>query len=222
MLGFHLSLLNCHCPSSDARETALAALLARVGRDRDPAAFAALYRLAMPRCRTLFLRRGVPRAVAEELAQETLAAVWREAPHYDPATHGGALAWLYAVGKTIHDEAWRRYLGMIAAEPLARDARAVPRPPPEAGADAARKVRRLRRALARLPRADLALLADLFVRDLSHAAIAKARGVPIGTVKARTRRALARLRAEVEAAGAMAAGLVGDVCCRGAGVVSIL
>ena len=52
----------------------------------------------------------------------------------------------------------------------------------------------VRAQLAVLPDEQLALLQAAFYDGLSHAEIAKSRGLPLGTVKSRIRLALARLR----------------------------
>lgn len=53
-------------------------------------------------------------------------------------------------------------------------------------------------ALARLSQADRQVLGCRFVAELSEAETADVLSLPIGTVKSRTSRALARLRAELE------------------------
>ena len=56
-------------------------------------------------------------------------------------------------------------------------------------------------ALARLGAADRAVLGCRFVADLSEAETAEVLGVPRGTVKSRTARALTRLRRQLEGSG---------------------
>jgi RNA polymerase sigma-70 factor (ECF subfamily) len=53
---------------------------------------------------------------------------------------------------------------------------------------------RVRASLVDLPDEQLAVIKLAFFEDLSHAEIAKRTGLPLGTVKARIRLALARLR----------------------------
>ncbi len=54
------------------------------------AAFAALFEYFAPRIKAFMLRSGAGDASAEELAQETLLAVWRKATLFDPASSGAA------------------------------------------------------------------------------------------------------------------------------------
>ena len=57
---------------------------------------------------------------------------------------------------------------------------------------------RLRDALATLPERDRSVLACRFVLDLSEQETAGVLGIPVGTVKSRTARALERLRGSLE------------------------
>ena len=178
----------------EALEARLAALIVAVGRDRDRGAFAELFALAAPRCKAFCLARGTPDAVAEEIAQEALAAVWRDAPAFDPARGSGAFSWLYGLARDEWLRALGRYLGRTAAE---RERLAEPsEPPPDRDVAAERRARaeRLRAAMGRLSGHQVLLLRDVFVRGLSHGAIARVRRMPLGTVKARLRRALYALR----------------------------
>src|SRR5262249_29933140 len=60
--------------------------------DRD--AFAALFRHFVPRLRALGLRGGASVEAAEELAQETMIAVWRKAALYDRRQASGS-TWIF-------------------------------------------------------------------------------------------------------------------------------
>ena len=71
-------------------------------------------------------------------------------------------------------------------------------PDPEASALDADTARDLGLALGRIGVRDRQVLAYRYFAGLSEAETAAAAGLPIGTVKSRTARALARLRAEME------------------------
>ncbi|HEX4177141.1 MAG TPA: sigma factor, partial [Rhizomicrobium sp.] len=76
------------------------ALLGRVARDRDRAAFAALFTHFAPRVKAYLLRLGAPAGVAEELAQEALLSVWRKAHLFDPAK-ASAATWLFTIARNL-------------------------------------------------------------------------------------------------------------------------
>jgi RNA polymerase sigma-70 factor (ECF subfamily) len=168
-------------------------LLLRVGRDRDRAAFADLFRLCAPLCKSWYLARGATDAVAEELVQDAMAAVWTLAPGCELGAEGGALAWLF---RLVADE-WIR-----AGSPAARgEGQAAsgfrPDPAPDAGMEGAERARVLIHTVRSLPPDEQAVLRDVFVSGLSHRLVAERRGLPLGTVKWRLSRALRILRRDM-------------------------
>ena len=65
-------------------------LIRTIATDQDRAAFAALFEYFAPRIKSFLLRSGANEASAEELAQETMLAVWRKAASFDPESSGAA------------------------------------------------------------------------------------------------------------------------------------
>ena len=63
-------------------------MLVRVGRDRDKAAFAALFEYFAPRIKSFLLRLGTDMSLCEEIAQEAMIMVWRRAETYNPSQSG--------------------------------------------------------------------------------------------------------------------------------------
>ncbi len=162
-------------------------LLARIGRG-DGGAFELLYRRYARAVLGLALRRLGDRGRAEEAVQETFAAVWRAAATYRPE-RGRPAAWLYAVARNA-----------IADRSRARQ-EAPTEPPdypsPEAGpeerAEQAWVAFRVHRALQALPERERQLIELAYWGGLSQSEIAARVGIPLGTVKTRTRSALLRL-----------------------------
>ena len=64
--------------------------------------------------------------------------------------------------------------------------------------ESSRREDRVRAALASLPQEQIEILKLSFFEDVAHAEIAQRLGLPLGTVKSRIRRALARLRGEID------------------------
>jgi RNA polymerase sigma-70 factor (ECF subfamily) len=162
-------------------------LIARVG-EGDSGAFELLYRRYARPVFALALRRLGDRGRAEDAVQETFASVWRSAGSYRQDRGPGA-PWLYAVARNaIVDR--RRALGGPTVEPVDE---ASDEPGPPERAEASWTAWRVYRALAELPDHERQLVELAYWGGLSQSEIAEFLGVPLGTVKTRTRSALARL-----------------------------
>ena len=162
-------------------------LIARVG-EGDSGAFELLYRRYARPVFALALRRLGDRGRAEDAVQETFASVWRSARSYRQERGPGA-PWLYAVARNaIVDR--RRALGEPPAEPV-DEAASDPGPPERA--EASWTAWRVHRALGELPDNERQLIELAYWGGLSQSEIARFLDVPLGTVKTRTRSALARL-----------------------------
>jgi RNA polymerase sigma-70 factor (ECF subfamily) len=136
----------------------------------------------------LALRRLGDRGRAEDAVQETFASVWRSAASYRLERGPGA-PWLYAVARNaIVDR--HRARGDPVAEPV--DEASQYSGPPER-AEAGWIAWRVHRALAELPDQERRLIELAYWSGLSQSEIAEFLNVPLGTVKTRTRSALARL-----------------------------
>ncbi|HXG75767.1 MAG TPA: sigma-70 family RNA polymerase sigma factor [Gaiellaceae bacterium] len=167
-------------------------LLVRIGRG-DRGAFERLHRRYARAVLGLALRRLGDRGRAEDAAQEAFAAVWRSARTYDPARGSGA-PWLYAVARNAITDGLRRTPEPVA-EPPEQPGRG---PDPAAHAEDEWTAWRVHRALEVLPERERPVIELAYWRGLSQSEIAAALGVPLGTVKTRTRSALARLADELE------------------------
>ena len=162
-------------------------LIARVG-EGDAGAFEQLYQRYSRPVFALALRRLGDRGRAEDAVQETFASIWRSAGSYRRERGPGA-PWLYAVARNaIVDR--RRALGPTPAEP-------VDEPSSDAGPDERAETSwtawRIHRALVELPEQERKLIELAYWGGLSQSEIADFVGIPLGTVKTRTRSALSRL-----------------------------
>jgi RNA polymerase sigma-70 factor (ECF subfamily) len=162
-------------------------LIRRVAR-RDANAFEALYhRFARP-VFGLALRRLGDRMRAEDAVQETFAAVWRSARTYKPDRGAGA-PWLYAVARNaIVDRSRSRSdppgeVPDIASTELGPDERA----------EASYVSWRVHRALESLPANERDVIELAYYGGLSQSEVSDFLGIPLGTVKTRTRAGLGRL-----------------------------
>jgi RNA polymerase sigma-70 factor (ECF subfamily) len=154
----------------------------------DRAALESLYEKYARAVFGLALRRLGDRGRAEDAVQETFVSIWRAARTYDPARGPGA-PWLFAVARNaIVDRSRAR------SEPPVE----VPEEPssesgPEERAELSWTQWRVHRALEDLPESEREVIALAYWRGLSQSEVAAALGIPLGTVKTRTRSALQRL-----------------------------
>jgi RNA polymerase sigma-70 factor (ECF subfamily) len=169
-----------------------AALLQAIARRRDRAAFAALFRIFAPRVKAWMIRGGATDTVAEELAQETLLAVWQKADQFDPG-RAGVATWIFTIARNQRIDALRRerHPGTLLPGP---DGPAEPVPPESVVATAELEAR-IRAALASLPPDQAAVIRKAYFEDKAHAEIERELRIPLGTVKSRLRLAIGRLRA---------------------------
>ncbi len=162
-------------------------LLCRVGAG-DAGAFETLYRRYARLVRGLALRWLGDRSQAEDAVQDAFASIWRSASTYRPERGTGA-AWLYVVARNaIADRARGR------REPPAAVAEVAPADDePHERAEESWTAWRVHRAVDELPENERTVIALAYWQGLSQSEIAKRLGIPLGTVKTRTRSALGRL-----------------------------
>jgi RNA polymerase sigma-70 factor (ECF subfamily) len=183
-------------PSPAGGGADLDGLILAIARDADRQAFAALFRHFAPRLKSYLSRTGLPANAAEELAQETMLAVWRKASYFDPA-RAGAATWVFTIARNLRIDLLRRerHRSTFATE---ADAEPVDETSGETVLMTAEREARVRAALSALSEEQAAIVRLSFFQEKPHSAIAQELGIPLGTAKSRVRLALARLRVLLE------------------------
>lgn len=159
----------------------------------DAPAFEELHRRYARSVLGIALRRIGDRGRAEDATQETFTSIWRSAGRYDPA-RGAPTSWLYTVARNAIVDGLRR-----RPEPPVDDAPETPAPEPGPPDRAEQEwvSWRVHRALQTLPEHERSLVELAYWSGLSQSEIAEYVGLPLGTVKTRTRAALSRLADEL-------------------------
>jgi len=154
----------------------------------DRGAFETLYQRYARSVFGLALRRLGDRGRAEDAVQETFASIWRSAGSYRPERGPGA-PWLYAVARNAIVDRARARTEMPADIPEEPSTEAGPSERAEQGWVAWR----IHRALEELPEREREVIKLAYWSGLSQSEVAEFLGLPLGTVKTRTRAALAHL-----------------------------
>lgn len=171
-------------------------LLERVARDGDRESFARLFAHFAPLVKgyavsSNFARRN--QALADELVQEVMLAVWRKAHLYD-RSKAAASTWIFTIARNQRIDMLRR----MQRDPLAMPTDVVWE---EAGDNEPyislqRRVaeKHVHDGLKELPEEQREVLTRAYMQDKSHSEVAAELGLPLGTVKSRIRLALNRLK----------------------------
>ena len=168
----------------------LQALILRCAQGDLPA-FRNLYAAQAARLHGLALRITREPGLAADAVQDTFLQVWRRAEQFD-RERGSAEAWLAGLVRyraiDIVRRRSRERVGMVVDDQPSTDPDAL------AELTATAEGAALRSCMDQLPPDRRALLVQAFVDGLTHSELAQKSGQPLGTVKARIRRALMSLK----------------------------
>ncbi len=132
---------------------------------------------------------------AEDLVHDVFLEAWRHAGEYDPA-RGSVRAWLVTRARSrCLDRLKSPGMSRVVAMDLETERHdlAAPSIDPTAGSDGVI----VRRALEALPTDQRVVLELAYFEGLALSEVAERLGVPLGTIKSRLARALARLREDL-------------------------
>ncbi len=172
-----------------------AQLIGAVASRQDRAAFSQLFEHFAPRVKTFMRRSGMNDGAAEELAQETLIAVWRKAALFDSGSTGPS-AWIFTIARNLRIDALRRERRSASNDTSEIDSEFLLDESPHADTvvAAAQADSRVRAALAELSEDQRRVVELSFYQEMAHADIADELEIPLGTVKSRLRLAMNKLR----------------------------
>lgn len=173
-----------------------AAILQRVARGRDRAAFQKLFTYFAPQLKAYFLK-GLQfvgdRSQAEEMTQEVMIKVWNKAASFDSGK-ASVGTWIFTIARNTRIDFIRRngrHERGIDIEDIWHEAES---PEPMLELQQRRLQAGIRAAMATLPEEQAQVLELAFMEGKSHNVIAQELALPLGTVKSRIRLALSKLQ----------------------------
>ena len=147
---------------------------------------------------TVALRVVGDPAIAEDVVQESLLSIWRQARTYD-RQRGSVRTWLLAVVRNRAIDRVRAERSRPTSGAIDLDALVDLRSGVDVWTDVSAGLDRetIQQALLRLPREQRLAIELAYFGGLTQAEIALRTGVPLGTVKGRMRLGLTRLRGDL-------------------------
>lgn len=177
---------------ADAERAALADALRRVGEgDRD--ALKLVYDRTAPKLYGICLRILSDRGDAEEALQDAFLKIWRNAGSFDPK-RASPITWLATVTRNRAVDRFRARRPLNTRPIDAASEVAGMDPPADSVIERDQEVAELIACLKQLEQKDEALIRAAFLQGSTYSELAERGGIPLGTVKSRIRRALAKLR----------------------------
>ena len=169
-----------------------------MGTEGRAEALEALYDRYAGVCYGLALRILGDRQDAEEVVQDTFVSLWRRAGTYDPR-QGRPYSWLFKITRNRAIDELRRKGSSRKPPQVLQVQPEVTRGPDsvEEAAGASELRATVVGALEELPPDQREVLEMAYMEGLSQREISEHTGIPLGTVKTRTRLALKKLRASL-------------------------
>lgn len=137
---------------------------------------------------------------AEEVVQDVFVQIWEKAPSFDGRL-GSAFGWALSITRhrAIDRLRSKQRRTRLVEELLAANETESPATPlPDQDSAVAEQAAAVRCAVSELPREQRQAIELAFFAGLSHPEVADVLHVPLGTVKARIRRGLLKLRGPLE------------------------
>ena len=168
--------------------------LASIRDQKDRSAFAEVFTHFAPRVKAFLMKSGASPDMAEEVAQDVMATLWRKAHLFDPSK-ASVSTWIFTIARNRRIDVLRKQ-----RRPEPEDLTWGPEAEPDQSDILAlqQDSAKLTEAMATLPDKQRDLIVRAYYGELTHSEIAEATGLPLGTIKSRIRLALNRLRHQMK------------------------
>ncbi|WP_299980366.1 sigma-70 family RNA polymerase sigma factor [uncultured Pseudoteredinibacter sp.] len=163
--------------------------LVAVAGTGDRKLFMVFYDHFAPRLRSWLIKLSGDKELAQELSQETFLQAWRRASAFNPEK-AKASTWLFTIARNLFvDHKRRQKVEQKHAEKLAID--------DVKSYDFGLDDGLIKKAIANLPHQQSQMIYQSYYLGRSHSEIAKASGLPLGTIKSSIRLAFQKLCIEL-------------------------
>src|SRR5690554_5184440 len=161
------------------------ALLEKVGKHQDRAAYHALFEHFAPQIKYYAISNGLA-SHAEELVQEVFISIWRRSCLYD-WKKAAASTWIFTIARNQRIDMLRTSAEMAVET---EDLWQIPgenEDEPVTSLHRLMSERRIRESLSQLPEEQITVIAKVYMEHKSHQMVADELDIPLGTVKSRVR-----------------------------------
>jgi RNA polymerase sigma-70 factor, ECF subfamily len=200
LVGIQLETRQTQRPAGPEIANEMSAYLQTVASERCQRSFAKIFHYFAPRVRSYALKQMKNEAQAMELVQETLANVWQKA-HLFNAEKGSPSTWIFTIARNIRYDMLRKQrnrkedicsedMWPVLCEQTASSA--------EVSLDHQVTLEQVGQLFTELPHKQKIVIEAIYIEGKSQQEVADELGIPLGTVKSRTRLALQRLREMLE------------------------
>ncbi|MDX1922538.1 MAG: sigma-70 family RNA polymerase sigma factor [Alphaproteobacteria bacterium] len=181
--------------ASEAQDDAVI-WLGKIATQQDKSAFVTLFNYYAPRVKAYLRRQGVDSVQADDITQDVMLQVWNRASQFD-ATKSRPSTWIYTIARNRLIDVWRAQKNNMIDY---SDPALLPEGPYDQtqSLTAEEQNNTLHHAVAELSPAQREIIEETYFKERSQRMIAKARKIPLGTVKSRLRLALDHLREKVK------------------------
>ncbi|TDF38642.1 sigma-70 family RNA polymerase sigma factor [Alteromonadaceae bacterium M269] len=196
LVGIPSPVSNVKSTQSIDPSTQMVGYLVDVAQTRSKASFAKVFNYFAPRLRSYALKQMGSDAQAMELVQDTMSNVWQKA-HLFNADKGSASTWIFTIARNIRFDMLRKQKNRkedICADdlwPVLCEQTAAPN---EISLEHQMMLDQIEVMFERLPDKQRVVIQSIYIDGKSQQEVADELGIPLGTVKSRTRLALERLR----------------------------
>ncbi|EKE86897.1 sigma-70 family RNA polymerase sigma factor [Idiomarina xiamenensis] len=180
---------------SDSAERA-AQLLANIAETKSREAFSELFSHFAPKLQAYGTRQFGNEQTAMDLVQETMTNVWHKAHLFKP-DRGSPSTWIFTIARNIRFDLLRKNKHRkdeISADELWPILAETNDDPDDYSLDSSILMQEISAYYARLPDAQREVVEKIYIEGKSQQEVSDSLGIPLGTVKSRTRLALKKLK----------------------------